>query len=67
MIKPVISKSIEVYSNGALNFSRVNLKANKQIVFHKKSLLNVVFVKRSVEKKLFPNTSHVSYKSRYKF
>lgn len=66
-MKLISVKSIEIFTDGTINFSYVPLKSTKQVVFHEKDAKNSLFFRKSTKNQPIQNLSRTSYKSRYKF
>ena len=66
-MKLSIIKSIEIFTDGTLNFFYSPLKSTKQVIFHEKDAKNSLFFRKLTKNQLLQNVSHTSYKSRYKF
>ena len=66
-MKLITLKSVDIFTDGTVNFSYVPLKSAKQVVFHEKDAKNSLFFRKSTKNQSIQNLSRTSYKSRYKF
>lgn len=66
-MKIVNVRFVEIFTNGAINFSYKGLKISKQVGFYEKDSKNSLFYKKPTKKQLSQNLSQNSYKSKYKF
>lgn len=66
-MKVVNIKSIEIFTDGTINFSYTSLKSSKQLIFYEKDKNNSLFFKKTKTPQSFPNSARNSYKSKYKF
>lgn len=66
-MKLVNIKFIEIFTDGTIHLSRINLKSTKQLIFYEKDVRNSLFLKKLTKKQSFQNLSQNSYKSKYKF
>ena len=67
MIKLVNIRSIEIFTDGTINFSYTNLKSTKQVIFYEKDVRTSLFSKKITKKQSLQNLQRNSYKSKYKF
>jgi hypothetical protein len=66
-MKSISIKSIEIFTDGTVNFSYIFLKSRKQVMFNEKDAKNSLFFKKLTTPKSIQSSSRTSYKSRYKF
>ena len=66
-MKFIKAKSVEIYTDGTLNFSYVSLQSTKQKVFYEKDCRTSLFTKKVRKKELFQNLQKNFYKLKYKF
>lgn len=66
-MKSISIKSIEIFTDGTVNFSYIFLKSRKQVMFNEKDAKNSLFFKKLTTAQSIQSSSRTSYKSRYKF
>ena len=66
-MKIINIRSIEILTDGTINFSYIFSKSGKQVTLYEKDAKNSIFSKKYEKNQQVQVLSRTSYKSRYKF
>lgn len=66
-MKLIRNKSIEIFTDGTINFSHISKQSEKQTIFYEKDGRASLFFKKIRKKQLFQSLQKNLYKSKYKF